>query len=78
MVRLALILLPFFVLLVALGGYSITRRTLGPLQDVTDTAQRISQGSDLTQRIRMGPGEDEVHRLGAHLRPHDGQAAIRL
>lgn len=61
--RLALILLPFFVLLVALGGYSITRRTLGPLQDVTDTAQRISQGSDLTQRIRMGPGEDEVHRL---------------
>ena len=62
-VRLALILLPFFVLLVALGGYSITRRTLGPLQDVTDTAQRISQGSDLTQRIRMGPGEDEVHRL---------------
>ena len=59
-VRLALILLPFFVLLVALGGYSITRRTLGPLQDVTDTAQRISQGSDLTQRIRMGPGEDEV------------------
>lgn len=62
-VRLALILLPFFVLLVALGGYSITRRTLGPLQAVTDTAQRISQGSDLTQRIRMGPGEDEVHRL---------------
>ena len=68
-VRLSLIVLPFFVLLVALGGYSITRRTLGPLQDVTDTAQRISQGSDLTERIRMGPGEDEVHRL-AHTFDH--------
>lgn len=62
-VRLALILLPFFVLLTALGGYSITRSTLRPLQAMTDTAQRISQGSDLTQRIRLGAGEDEVHRL---------------
>lgn len=68
-VRLALILMPFFVLLVALGGYSITQRTLLPLQHMTDTAQRISQGNDLTERIRMGPGVDEVHRL-AHTFDH--------
>ena len=61
--RVAVILLPFLALCIARGGYSIIRRALEPLSARTETARRISEGSDLSQRIRLGPGEDEVHRL---------------
>lgn len=61
--RAAFILLPFSVALIALGGYLITARTLRPLSAMTETARRISEGSDLTQRIRLGQGRDEVHAL---------------
>ena len=59
----AFILLPFSVILVALGGYLITARALRPLSAMTETARTISQGKDLTRRIRLGPGQDEVHVL---------------
>lgn len=67
--RLALIFLPFLIFLIAAGGYYIISRTLAPLADMTETAQRISAGSDLSGRIRLGAGEDEVHRL-AHTFDH--------
>lgn len=63
LVRLSLILLPFFVLCVAGGGYYITRRALAPLAGMTDTALRITKGNDLSERIRLGEGQDEVHKL---------------
>lgn len=63
LIQLSLIILPFFVLLIAGGGYSIIRRTLAPLAGMTETAYHISEGTDLSERIRLGPGEDEVHRL---------------
>ena len=59
----ALILLPFFVALIALGGYLITAKALRPLSGMTETAQAISEGNDLTRRIRLGGGRDEVHVL---------------
>ena len=59
----AFILLPFFVALIALGGYLITARALQPLSAMTETARTISAGNDLTQRIRLGKGKDEVHVL---------------
>ena len=59
----ALILLPFFVALIALGGYLITAKALRPLSGMTETAQAISEGNDLTRRIRLGSGRDEVHVL---------------
>ena len=59
----AFILLPFSVLLIALGGYLITARALRPLSAMTETARTISRGKDLTQRIRLGAGKDEVHVL---------------
>ena len=62
-VRLALVLLPFLVLCIAAGGYLIIRRALAPLSDITGTAQQISSGKDLSQRICLGDGGDEVHRL---------------
>lgn len=59
----ALILLPFFVALIALGGYLITARALRPLSAMTETARAISEGNDLTRRIRLGKGKDEAHVL---------------
>lgn len=59
----ALILLPFFVALIALGGYLITAKALRPLSAMTETARAISEGNDLTRRIRLGSGRDEVHIL---------------
>lgn len=65
LLKLALLLLPFLVLCIAFGGYRITRRALSPLSDMTETARRISNGKDLSQRIKLGPGKDEVHVLAS-------------
>ena len=62
-VNLALVFLPFFVLCISAGGYFIIRRTLSPLADMTETAQKISSGNDLSRRIRLGTGNDEVHKM---------------
>lgn len=59
----ALILSPFFILLTAAGGYSIIRRALLPLEKMTHTAEQISTGEDLSRRLNIPPGTDEVHRL---------------
>ena len=59
----ALILLPFFVAFIALGGYLITAKALRPLSAMTETARAISEGNDLTRRNRLGSGRDEVHVL---------------
>lgn len=59
----ALILFPFFILLTAAGGYSIIRRALLPLREMTQTAEQISTGEDLSRRLKLPPGTDEVHRL---------------
>lgn len=59
----SLILFPFFILLTAAGGYSIIRRALLPLEKMTETAEQISTGEDLSRRLNIPPGTDEVHRL---------------
>ncbi|HJA31292.1 MAG TPA: HAMP domain-containing histidine kinase [Candidatus Eisenbergiella pullicola] len=59
----SLVLFPFFVLCTALGGYSIIRRALRPLSSMSETARQISGGNDLTRRIQLPPGADEVHSL---------------
>ena len=62
-VRLACIGLPVIVLLAALGGWAIVGKSLRPLQTITDSARDISGGHDLSQRIELEPGKDEVHEL---------------
>ena len=50
-------------LLAALGGWAIVGKSLRPLQTITDSARDISGGHDLSQRIELEPGKDEVHEL---------------
>ncbi|MDO4539605.1 MAG: HAMP domain-containing sensor histidine kinase [Syntrophomonadaceae bacterium] len=60
---LALSALPFLIILAAVGGYLITRRAFRPVQQINAAAERISEGRDLTQRINLGRGDDEIYRL---------------
>ena len=63
MLYLVLSALPLLVLLAAGMGYQITKRAFQPVTQIVDAAAQISNGSDLTRRINLGPGEDEIHTL---------------
>lgn len=62
---LALVAFPGLVLLAAAGGYFITVRAFRPVRQIAETAERINSGSDLTQRIQLGTGGDEIYALAA-------------
>lgn len=59
----AVIVFPFFVLTAALGGYWITRRAFLPVRQITQTAREIGEGDDLSRRIGLGQGKDEIYTL---------------
>ena len=63
MYTLALIALPFLVVLVALGGYAITKRAFAPVRRITQTAEHIADSGDLHARIELGAGKDEIYTL---------------
>ena len=56
-------LLPLLLLLAAFTGYVLIDKYLRPIREIEKTANRISQGDDLKQRIRIDGGDDEVGRL---------------
>ena len=58
-----LIVLPFVVALAAGAGYYITRRAFRPVSQIVEAAERIGSGSDLSLRIGLGEGDDEIHTL---------------
>lgn len=45
------------------GGYLIIRHALKPVDKISRTARAISESSDLSQRISLGGGRDEIYRL---------------
>jgi heavy metal sensor kinase len=50
-------------LLAAVGGALLARAALHPIQTITETARRITQAQDLSQRIPVTVPNDEVGRL---------------
>ena len=67
LLRLALVVLPFFVVLAAVGGFWLTHRAFLPVRRITRTAREIRQGGDLSRRIDLGPGRDEIHTLASEV-----------
>lgn len=65
MLRLALVVFPFFVVLAAVGGYLIARNAFRPVRRIAQTAREISEGNDLSRRIALGEGRDEIYALAA-------------
>lgn len=56
-------LLPIVFLFSLLGGYLITLKGLRPISKIAHTAGKISDGKDLSRRIEIGEGSDEIHVL---------------
>lgn len=61
--RLALILFPLLIFLTAICGYLLSRRALYPVAKITKTVQDIQQEKDLSKRIHLENGSDEIYIL---------------
>lgn len=62
-IRLAAILMPLLTVLTAVTGYLMTRRTLRPVSRVTETVRQIQTDGDLSRRVSLGKGNDEIYRM---------------
>lgn len=60
----ALFVLPIVVVVSGLGAYAIACSTFRPIDRMIRTVSAISEGRDLTRRIGLPPGQDEICRLG--------------
>ncbi len=58
-----LIFIIAMILIAAAGGYYMMSKTLSPVDKIQKTAQNIIKSKDLNQRIKIGSGNDEFHRL---------------
>ncbi len=65
MLRLAILAFPILILLAALGGYFLINRAFRPVRKITQTAEQISNDKDLSRRIAIGDGKDEIYTLAA-------------
>lgn len=61
--RRTLLFLPLLILLSVLLVWLLAGRLLAPIRKIEETAERISRGDDLKQRITVSPSSDEVGRL---------------
>lgn len=61
--NLAAITLPFLVILAAIGGYILIHRAFRPVRRINEAAERINGSRDLSQRINLGAGNDEIYTL---------------
>lgn len=62
-VRFSVILFPLIVIVSALLGYGLTKRTLAPVKKITATVQDIRRKADFSRRIHLGHGKDEIYTL---------------
>lgn len=58
-----LIILPILLLLAILAGRRITKRAFAPVSDITEAAQTIGSGKDLSRRLPVGANKDELYYL---------------
>lgn len=63
MIYLAFLILPFLVILSIAIGYSIAKRSFKPIEKINSAANAISEGKDLSKRIGLEEGGDEIHQL---------------
>ena len=62
-IQISFVILPFFLMLSAIGGYIITKNAFTPIEKIRRIAEKINEGNDLSQRINLGKGDDELHTL---------------
>lgn len=59
----AMYLLPFFVVIAAVGAYIISRKTVVPVEKITESAREISTGNDLSKRLETNNAPREISNL---------------
>ncbi len=55
---------PIIILVAAVGGYSMAKRAFRPIRQMRETVEQINSAKDLTKRVNLGTGEDEIYKLG--------------
>jgi signal transduction histidine kinase len=58
-----LILSPFLILIISLGGYFIVKKALSPLQTIIDSSARIKRQNDYSIRIETLKQQDELSNV---------------
>lgn len=58
-----IILTSILILIAAIGGYLIISRAFVPVNKISKAAKEISESSDLSRRINIGKGKDEISSL---------------
>lgn len=61
--RFALILLPGLAVVLVLLSYFFVRRALLPVRRITDTVKEIREEADLSRRVDLPDGRDEIYHL---------------
>ena len=54
---------PIIILIITYGGYLIISSSLKPVREMIETVETISNSADLSKRITIEDGKDEVHKL---------------
>lgn len=63
-VRTVFLMLPGIILVAIIGGYLMTKRAFAPVKRIRETVDEIAGGKDLTKRVNLGQGKDELYELG--------------
>lgn len=63
--RIAFFGLPLLVIISSIIGYLITKRAFLPVKKIQETAENISNSNELSLRINLPYGKDEISKLGA-------------
>lgn len=61
--RSAVYILPFFVIVAAVGAYIISKKTVAPIEKITESAHEISTGNDLSKRLETDKAPYEISNL---------------
>lgn len=64
-VKIVMMFIPVLVLLAIIGGYVIARRAMKPVEKINNAAESISEGNDLSRRIDIGEGNNELHSIAS-------------
>ncbi|MDO5089406.1 MAG: HAMP domain-containing sensor histidine kinase [Leptotrichiaceae bacterium] len=59
----SLVISPFFLIFSAINGYIITKNAFRPIEKIRSAAEKINEGNDLSRRINIGQGNDEIYSL---------------
>lgn len=65
MIQLMTIILPLLGVLSIAIGYMIAKKSFEPIEKIRRAAIEISESKDLSKRIHLGEGKDEVYQLAA-------------